>query len=138
MTARFRTFSQAPQAVRSARGRRRDRKFPAGAATDRAFGADKRNPVDLTVQVHGLRNISTAAAVWAIVRSHSFSPLAVDGIVHDAEAQFTADCSVLRIPNKSRRVPGAGESRGRQKSRCVPVHVGSSNLSSRMPVCAAL
>jgi hypothetical protein len=63
MTARFRTFSQAPQAVRSARGRRRDRMFPAGAATDRAFGADKRDPVDLTVQVHRLRHISTAAAV---------------------------------------------------------------------------
>jgi len=66
MTARFRTFSQAPQAVRSARGRRRDRTFPAGAATNRAFGADKRDPVDLTVQVHGLRHISTAAAVWLL------------------------------------------------------------------------
>ena len=76
--------------------------FPAGAATDRAFGADKRDPVDLAVQIHGLRNISTAAAVRAVVRSHSFSPLAVDGIVHDAGAQFTADCSVLRITNKNR------------------------------------
>ena len=123
MTARFRTFSQAPQAVRSARGRRRDRKFPAGAATNRAFGADKRDPVDLTVQVHGLRHISTAAAVWAIVRSHSFSPLAVDGIVHDAEAQFTADCSVLRIPNKNRqstwswRITGAAKVTVRTSTR---------------------
>lgn len=74
MTARFRTLSQAPQAVRSAGGRRRDWALPAGAPAGGAFQADKCDAVGLTVQVHRLRNISTAAAVRAVVRSHSSPP----------------------------------------------------------------
>ena len=74
MTARFRTLSQAPQAVRSAGGRRRDWALPAGAPASGAFQADKCDTVGLTVQVHGLRNISTTAAVRAVVRSHSSPP----------------------------------------------------------------
>jgi hypothetical protein len=80
MTARFRTFSQAPQAVRSARGRRWDHEFPAGAPAGRTLQADKSDAVGLTIQVHRLRNISTTAAVRAVVRSHSFSPSVLNAL----------------------------------------------------------
>jgi len=74
MTARGRTFSQAPQAVRSARGRRWDGVFPASALANGTKHTDKSDAFGLTVQVHWLRNISSAAAVRTVVRSHSFSP----------------------------------------------------------------
>jgi hypothetical protein len=74
MTARFRTLSQAPQAVRSAGGRRWDGALPASAPAGGAIDADKGDALGLTVQVHWLRNISTTAAVWAVVRSHSIPP----------------------------------------------------------------
>ena len=74
MTARGRTFSQAPQAVRSARGRRWDGVFPASASANGTLQTDKGDAFGLTVQVHRLRNISSTAAVRAVVRSHSYSP----------------------------------------------------------------
>jgi hypothetical protein len=74
MTARFRTFSQAPQAVRSAGGRRWDKAFPARARADGTFQADERDAFGLTVQVHGLRNISSTTATRAVVRNHSSPP----------------------------------------------------------------
>jgi hypothetical protein len=67
-------FSQAPLAVRSAGGRRRDSSFPAGAPTCGTFQTDKRDAFGLTVQIHWLRNISATAAIRAVVRSHSLSP----------------------------------------------------------------
>ena len=74
MTARTRTFSQAPRAVRSAGGRRWDGALPASAPAGRTFQADKRDAVSLTVQVHRLRHKSTTAAIRAVVRSHSSPP----------------------------------------------------------------
>jgi len=65
------TFSQAPQAVRSARSSRWDRAFPASARADSTFHADKRDAVRLTVQVHRLRDISRTAAIRTVVRAHS-------------------------------------------------------------------
>jgi hypothetical protein len=102
-TVRFRTFSQAPQAVRSAGGRRWDWALPAGAPAGGTLQADKSDTLRLTVQVHGLRNVSTTAATWAVVRSHS-SPPQVEDIVHDASTKFSADCFALRITNKISRV----------------------------------
>ena len=74
MTARFRTFSQAPQAVRSAGGRRWDQALPAGAPAGRTLQPNKCDTFGLTVQVHRLRNVSSTAAVRAVVRSHSSPP----------------------------------------------------------------
>ena len=74
MTVRLRTFSQAPQAVRSAGGRRRDWALPAGAPAGGTLQADKSDTFGLTVQVHRLRNIPTTAAIRAVVRSHSSPP----------------------------------------------------------------
>jgi hypothetical protein len=74
MTARGRAFSQAPQVVRSTRGRRWEGAFPASTRAGGTFQTDKRDAFGLTVQVHRLRNVSGTAAVRAIVRSHSFSP----------------------------------------------------------------
>src|SRR5689334_14564844 len=59
MSARVRTFSQVPKAVRSACGRRWDWALPAGAPAGGTFQSDKRDAFGLTVQVHGLRNISS-------------------------------------------------------------------------------
>ena len=66
--------SQAPQAVRSAGGRRRDRALSAAAPAGGTLHPDKRDAIGLPVQVHGLRNISRTAAVRAVVRSQSLSP----------------------------------------------------------------
>src|ERR1700685_2918455 len=74
MTARFRTLSQTPQAVRSAGGRRWEWVLPASAPADRTLQADKSDAFRLTVRVHGLRNISSTAANRAVVRSHSSPP----------------------------------------------------------------
>ena len=74
MTVRTCTFSQAPQAVRSARGSRWDREIPAGASAYRAFQVDKRDSFGLTVQVHRLRDIPSATAIRAVVRTQSFPP----------------------------------------------------------------
>jgi hypothetical protein len=74
MTARFRTLSQTPQAVRSAGGRRWERVLPASAPANRTLQADKSDAFRLTVRVHGLRNISSTAATRAVVRNHSSPP----------------------------------------------------------------
>jgi hypothetical protein len=74
MTVRLRTFSQAPQAVRSAHGRRWDRMFPAGSRADRTLEIDERNALGLTVQVDRFCDISRAPAIRAIVRCHSSPP----------------------------------------------------------------
>jgi hypothetical protein len=71
MASRARTFSQAPQAVRSARGRRRYRSFPSTAGTGRTFQADKCNALGSTLDIHGPGNVSGTAAVRAAVRIHS-------------------------------------------------------------------
>lgn len=65
--------SQAPQAVRSAGGRRWDGAFLTRARADRTFCADKRDAVGLTIQIHWLRNISSTAAIRAGIQS-AFSP----------------------------------------------------------------
>ena len=74
MTARTGTFSQAPQAVRSAGGRGWDWAFPSGACADWAFQADKCDAIGLTVQVHGFRHISGAAAIRAVIRTQTSPP----------------------------------------------------------------
>ncbi len=99
MTARFPYVSQAPQAVRSAGGRRWDRAFPASTRTSRAFHSDKCDTFGLTVQVHRLRNIPRTAAIRAVFRIHS-SPLMVEGIVYDVSRKLLQGALALRIPNK--------------------------------------
>ncbi len=86
VTLRARTFSQAPQAVRSACSRRRHRSFPAAAGTGRTLHTDKRNALRFTLDIHGLRHISGTAAARAAVRIHSspsvvgsFSPICAAG-----------------------------------------------------------
>ena len=74
MTVRTTTFSQAPRAVRSARGRGWDLALSTGAPTYGAFQADKRNAFGLTVQVHRLRDISSTATIRAVVRTHTDPP----------------------------------------------------------------
>jgi hypothetical protein len=69
--ARARTFSQAPQAVRSARGRRWHGVFPTSACASRTLDPDKRDTLGLTTVVQGLGNISGTAAARAVLRIHS-------------------------------------------------------------------
>jgi hypothetical protein len=78
MTARARTFSQAPQAVRSARGRRWDRAFPSAARAGRTFHPNKCNAFGLTADVHRLGNIPGTAAARAILRSHLSPSVAIE------------------------------------------------------------
>ena len=97
------TFSQAPQAVRSARSSGWDRVFPASAETHGTLRTDKGHTFRLTVQVHGLRHISCAAAVGTHIRMHRFPPQ-VEKIVYDNGARFTTNRFSLRIPNKISRI----------------------------------
>ena len=71
MTPRARTFSQAPQAVRSARGRRRCRISPSTTGAGRTLYADKCNALGLTADVRRPCNISGTAAARAVSRIHS-------------------------------------------------------------------
>ena len=103
MTARFRTFSQAPQAVRSAGGRRWDRALPAGAPAGGTLQTDKCDALGLTVQVHRFRNISSTAAIRAVVRSHSSPPSLLKALSTTCGAKFAEDCFALRITNKNWR-----------------------------------
>ena len=66
--------SQAPQAVRSAYGRRWDWADSASSLTGRTLHADKCDSLGLAIQIHRLRNISRATAVRALVRYHSSPP----------------------------------------------------------------
>jgi hypothetical protein len=100
MTARFRTLSQAPQAVRSAGGRRWGWAFPSGARAGRTLQADECNAVGLTVHVHRLRNKSTTAAIRAVVRSHS-SPPSVLGALSTKQARNFRQ-NVLRYESRTR------------------------------------
>src|ERR1700686_4330188 len=72
MTIRAGTFSQAPQAVRSARGRRGRRILPSAAGAGRTLQTDKCNAFGPTADVHRARNISATATAQAVFRSHSF------------------------------------------------------------------
>ena len=63
--------SQAPQAVRSACGRRRHRISPSTACAGRTLQADKCNAFRLTADVHRPSNISGTAAARAVFRIHS-------------------------------------------------------------------
>ena len=77
MTPRARTFSQAPQAVRSARGRRGDGMSPSAAGAGRALDANECHAIRLTADVHRPGNVSGTAAARAGVRIH-FSPSVVE------------------------------------------------------------
>jgi len=95
---RARTFSQAPQAVRSARGRRWDRVFPSSACAGRTLQSDKCDAFGLATDVHWLGNVSGTAAARAVLRIHSPPSIATS---------FALNCSsrskksfVLRNTNK--------------------------------------
>jgi hypothetical protein len=71
VTLRAPTFSQAPQAVRSARGRWGKRTFPSTAFAGRTLQADECHAIGLTADVHRPGNVSGTAAARAVFRSHS-------------------------------------------------------------------
>jgi hypothetical protein len=96
MTVRLRTFSQALLAVRSAGAWRRDGMLPASAPAGRAFRADKRDAFGLTVQVHWLRNISSTAATWAVVRSQYSPP---SGLRHCHRQKREIRCRLFCVTN---------------------------------------
>src|ERR1700733_2437709 len=83
MTPRARTFSQAPQAVRSARGRRRrNRIFPTAACAGRALHTDKCDALGLAADVHGLGNVSGSATARAVFRIHSSPSVAKESFIN--------------------------------------------------------
>ena len=92
MTARARTFSQAPQAVRSARGRRWDRAFPSTACAGRTFHPNKCNAFGLTADVHRLGNIPGTAAAQAILRSHLSPSVAIEFFTKSASLRQKVIC----------------------------------------------
>jgi len=71
MTPRARTFSQAPQAVRSARGRRRNGTLPPAASARRTLQADECHAIGFTANIHRPGNVSGAAAAQAGFRIHA-------------------------------------------------------------------
>ncbi len=68
------TFLAILRAVRSARSGRRDWLLPSGAGARGTLRADKCDPFGLTVHVQRFRNKSCAAAIRAVVRTHTFPP----------------------------------------------------------------
>jgi hypothetical protein len=70
VTLRAPTFSQAPQAVRSARGRWGKRTFPSTAFAGRTLQADECHAIGLTADVHRPGNVSGTAAARAVLRIH--------------------------------------------------------------------
>ena len=106
MTAPGSYVSQAPQAVRSARGRRRHRIFPSAAGAARALQADKRNALGLTLDVHGPGYISGTAAARAAVRIHSSPSVAMEFFINPgspcAKVNLVTKREQLRISNRVR------------------------------------
>jgi hypothetical protein len=100
---RARTFSQAPQAVRSARGRRGNRISPSTAYASRTLHADKCNALGLTTDVHSLGNVSGAAAARAVFRIHS-SP-SVARSFSPNRARSGTNFILLRNTNKFESAP---------------------------------
>ena len=92
MTARARTFSQAPQAVRSARGRRWDRAFPSTACAGRTFHPNKCNAFGPTADVHRPGNIPGTAAARAILRSHLSPSVAIEFFTKSASLRQKVIC----------------------------------------------
>jgi hypothetical protein len=87
MTPRARTFSQAPQAVRSARGRGGDGVFPFVACAGRTLHADERDALGLTIHVHGSGNVSGTAAARAVLQIHC-SPSVAKEFFTDSRSCF--------------------------------------------------
>jgi len=114
-TVRTRTFSQAPRAVRSAGGRRWD-VSPARTPANRAFDADKRDPLRLSIQVDRFRDISATAAVRAVGQSHSRPP--------QVKAILTPDLPVLGT--RSFCVTNREQVTGPSRSLCLYPAVPSS------------
>ena len=107
--------SQAPQAVRSAGGRRRIGAVLARTRADRTLYSDKRDAFGPAIPVHRLRNISSTVATRAGIQSAS--PLRIASIVHDENTKFANDCFALRITNK--RFSPAVDHRGRSLKHCL-------------------
>jgi hypothetical protein len=97
--------SQAPLAVRSAGGSGWDGVFPAGALAGRTLHAEKRDAFRLTVQVHRLRNISTTAAILAVVRSQSAPPSWLRAL--SMRWGRNSPKTVLRYESRTRSDPGS-------------------------------
>jgi hypothetical protein len=100
ITVRSRTFSQAPRAVRSAGGCRRDRVWPSAALACRASHTNKGDSLRSSIQVHRLRHVSTTAAIRAVVRFHSSPPSVIERIVYEISHEPLRDCFLLRNPNR--------------------------------------
>src|ERR1700693_5045237 len=108
MTSLHLTFSQAPQAVRSARGRRWDRAFPSTACAGRTFHPNKCNAFGPTADIHRLGNIHGTAAARAILRSHLSPSVAIEFFTKSASLRQKVICvtkheqccrnSALRFP----------------------------------------
>ncbi len=113
MTPRARTFSQAPQAVRSARGRGWDHVFPSAACARRTFHSDKCHAFRLTVDVDRFGNVSGTAAARAVDRIH-LSP----SIVNESCIKFGWPRQKVNSVTKTEQTPAGGRSgRARQRFR---------------------
>ncbi len=111
VTPRARTFSQAPQAVRSARSRRRPGCFPFAAGAGRTLHADKRDALGFTLDVHGLGKISGTAAARAAFRIHS-SPSVASQFFTNLRRQCDKVNPVTK-PEQVQRSPAADHGRER-------------------------
>jgi hypothetical protein len=123
---RARTFSQAPQAVRSARGRRGNRISPSTACASRTLHADKCNALGPTADVHSLGNVSGAAAARAVFRIHS-SPSVVKEFFTESRSQRQKLHSVTK--HEQVRI------RGTRRKADFPPRTGSFAEGQHRPVC---
>jgi hypothetical protein len=92
MAPRARTFSQAPQAVRSARGRRWNGVSPPSACARRTLQSDKCDTFGLTTSVHRLGNISGTAAAQAVRGIHSSPSIATESFTKFASRRQKVIC----------------------------------------------
>lgn len=116
--------SQAPQAVRSAGGRRRIRAFLARTRADGTSYSDKRDAFGLAIPVDRLRNISGTVATRAEIQS-AFSPSGLLTLCTTKTPNLQATClcyesrTTFPQPVESRRPIG--------KARCWQISNGVRN-----------
>jgi hypothetical protein len=131
MTPRARPFSQAPQAVRSARGRWGHQRFPSTPCARRTFQTDECHPVRLSTDVHRSGNVSGTAAARAVFRIQSSPSVAKEFFTNSRSPRHKVNSVTKR--EQIRRQRGARCAHFPVRGSHTGLPLSSRNISVSVP-----